>query len=59
MPGLHGQLTSGELANALAACHTLTALEPYLDRLTHVKISTLCADLTAEQEDRDRLAPGA
>jgi len=30
------------------------ALEPHIDRMTHIKISTLRADLTAEQEDRDR-----
>jgi hypothetical protein len=61
MPGLHGQLTSTELTNALAACETLMALEPYIDRMTHVKISMLRADLTAEKEDRDhaRLATGA
>jgi hypothetical protein len=54
MPGLHGQLTSTELTNALAACDTLTALEPYIDRMTHLKISTLRAGLTTEQEDRNR-----
>lgn len=54
MPGLHGQLTSTELTNALAACKTLMGLEPYIDRMTHIKISTLRSDLTNEQEDRNR-----
>jgi hypothetical protein len=54
MPGLHGQLTSTELTNALAACDTLTALAPYIDKMTHIKISTLRADLATEQEDRSR-----
>lgn len=56
MPGLHAQLTSSELADALDATETLLKLEPYIDRLTYTKISTLHADLTAEQEDRDRIA---
>lgn len=54
MPGHHGQLTSTELTNALAACDTLTALEPYIDKLTHIKISILRAGLAAEHEDRAR-----
>jgi len=54
MPGLHGQLTSSELAKAIEATGTLCGLEPYMDRMTYVKISTLHADLTVEQEDRDR-----
>lgn len=58
MPGLHGQLTSTELTNALAACDTLIALAPYLDQMTHIKISTLHTDLTAEQEDRHRARAG-
>jgi hypothetical protein len=56
MPGLHAQLTSTELTRALGACDTLIALEPYLDRLTWAKITTLHADLTAEQHDRATLA---
>lgn len=52
MPGLHGQLTSTELAKAIDATETLCEFEPYIDRMTHVKISTLHADLLAEQEDR-------
>ena len=52
MPGLHGQLTTAELTNALAACDTLKALSPYFDQMTSIKISTLHADLTAEQHDR-------
>jgi hypothetical protein len=52
MPGLHGQLTSTELTNALAACDTLIALAPYLDQMTRITISTLHTDLTTEQEDR-------
>jgi hypothetical protein len=59
MPGLHGQLTSTELTSALAATQTLLKLEPYLDRLTCTKISTLHADLTAEQDDRAKLATHA
>jgi hypothetical protein len=56
MPGLHAQLTTTELASALDATETLMKLEPYLDRDTYVKISTLHADLTTEQEDRERTA---
>ena len=56
MPGLHAQLTSTELTSALDATGTLLKLEPYIDRLTYTKISTLHADLTAEQDDRARLA---
>jgi hypothetical protein len=56
MPGHHVQLTSTELTSALGAAETLMRLEPYLDRETYVKISTLHADLTAEQEDRAKLA---
>lgn len=52
MPGLHAQLTSTELTNALDATETLLKLGPYIDRLVYVKISTLHADLVAEQEDR-------
>jgi hypothetical protein len=54
MPGLHGQLTSTELTNALAACDTLTALEPYIDKMTHIKISILRAGLATEHQDRTR-----
>lgn len=54
MPGLHQQMTSAELTNGLHAAATLMKLEPYIDRLTFVKIDTLHADLTAEQEDRDK-----
>ena len=54
MPGLHGQLTSTELTNALAACDTLIALAPYLGQMTRITISTLHTDLTTEQEDRHR-----
>jgi len=54
MPGLHGQLTSTELTNALTACDTLTALEPYIDRMTHIKISILRAALATEHQDRAR-----
>lgn len=53
MPGLHTQMTSTELTNGLHAAATLMKLEPYIDRLTFAKISTLRADFTAEQEDRD------
>ncbi len=56
MPGLHGQLTSTELTNALNATETLLKLEPYIDRPTFARISTLRADLAAEQEDRAKLA---
>ena len=56
MPGFHIQLTSTELAGALGATETLMKLETYLDRETYLKISTLHADLTAEQEDRERIA---
>jgi hypothetical protein len=56
MPGLHGQLTSTELTSALDATETLLTLEPYIDRITYAKISTLHADLTAEREDRHRIA---
>jgi hypothetical protein len=56
MPGHHVQLTTTELTGALGAAETLMRLEPYLDRETFVKISTLHADLTAEQEDRERIA---
>lgn len=59
MPGLHAQLTSTELTNALAAAGTLLKLEPYLDRLTYAKIRTLHAGLAAEQDDRARLAANA
>jgi hypothetical protein len=59
MPGLHAQLTSTELASALDATQTLIKLEPYLDRLTYTKISTLRADLTAEHDDRAKLASHA
>jgi hypothetical protein len=52
MPGLHAQLTSTELTSALGATGTLLELEPYLDRLTYAKISTLHADLSAEQDER-------
>jgi hypothetical protein len=54
MPGLHGQLTSTELTNALAACDTLTALEPYIDKMTHLKIRILRAGLATEEEGRTR-----
>jgi hypothetical protein len=57
MPGLHAQLT--ELTGVLDATETLLKLEPYIDRLTYTKISTLHADLTAEQEDRARIAADA
>jgi hypothetical protein len=56
MPGLHAQLTTTELTSALDATETLLKLEPYIDRLTYTKISTLHADLTTEQEDRQRIA---
>jgi hypothetical protein len=59
MPGFHGQMTTTELTNALAATGTLLKLEPYIDQPTYVKISTLHADLTAEQEDRAKLAAHA
>ncbi|MGD0606457.1 MAG: hypothetical protein ABSA53_23095 [Streptosporangiaceae bacterium] len=59
MPGLHGQLTSTELTNALAACDTLTALEPYIDKMTHIKISALRAGLAAEHQDRTRASAEA
>jgi hypothetical protein len=59
MPGLHAQLTSTELASALDATHTLLKLEPYLDRLAYAKISTLHAELTAEHDDRAKLASHA
>jgi len=52
MPGLHGQLTTTELTNALTACDTLTGLAPYLDQMTNLKVSTLRADLITEQQDR-------
>jgi hypothetical protein len=54
MPGLHGQLTSTELTNALTACDTLMGLEPYIDQMTTIKIRTLRTDLTSEQHDRTR-----
>jgi hypothetical protein len=56
MPGLHAQLTTTEMTGALDATETLLKLEPYIDRLTYTKISTLHADLTAEQEERARIA---
>jgi hypothetical protein len=56
MPGFHAQLTTAELAGALAATETLLKLEPYIDRLTYTKISTLHADLVNEQESRARIA---
>ncbi len=56
MPGLHAQLTSTELSSALDATETLLKLEPYIDRISYAKISTLHADLTAEVEDHARLA---
>ena len=56
MPGLHAQLTSTELNNALNATRTLFKLEPYIDRLTYTRINTLHADLTSEQDDRVELA---
>jgi hypothetical protein len=59
MPGLHAQLTTTELTSALDATQTLLKLEPYIDRLTYTKISTLRADLTAEQDDRAKLAAHA
>jgi hypothetical protein len=59
MPGLHAQLTTTELTSALDATQTLLKLEPYIDRLTYAKISTLRADLTAEQDDRAKLAARA
>jgi hypothetical protein len=59
MPGLHAQLTSTELTSALKATQTLLTLEPYIDRLTYTKISTLHAGLAAEQDDRARLAANA
>ena len=59
MPGLHAQLTTTELTSALDATRTLLKLEPYIDRLTYTKISTLRADLTAEQDDRAKLAAHA
>lgn len=52
MPGLHGQLTTTELANALTACDTLIGLSPYLDQMTNLKVSTLRANLVTEQQDR-------
>ena len=59
MPGLHAQLTTTELTGALDATQMLLKLEPYIDRLTYAKISTLRADLTAEQDDRAKLAAHA
>jgi hypothetical protein len=59
MPGLHAQLTSTELTSALAATQTLLKIKPFLDRLTWTKISTLHTDLTAEHDDRTRLAAHA
>lgn len=59
MPGLHGQLTSTELASALTACDTLIALSPYLDQMTNTKISTLHADLATEHDDRTRARTSA
>jgi hypothetical protein len=44
------------MTGALDATETLLKLEPYIDRLTYTKISTLHADLTAEQEERARIA---
>jgi hypothetical protein len=54
MPGLHGQLTSTELADAIDATEVLYNLGPYLERMTYIKIGTLRADLQAEREDRDK-----
>lgn len=61
MPGLHAQLTSTELTSALDATGTLLKLEPYIDRLTYTKISTLHTDLAAEQALRasGRIRPAA
>ena len=56
MPGLHAQLTTTELTSALDATETLLKLEPYIDRMTYTKISTLHADLSTEQQDRQRIA---
>jgi hypothetical protein len=56
MPGLHGQMTSAELTAALDAAGTLLKLETFIDRMTFVKISTLHADLEAEQDDRARIS---
>jgi hypothetical protein len=56
MPGIHGQLTSSELTRAIDAAETLLNLEPYLERTVYIKLSTLRADLEAEQTDRARLA---
>ncbi len=56
MPGLHAQLTTAELTKALNATEMLLKLEAYIDRLTYAKVSALHADLTAEQEDRLRIA---
>jgi hypothetical protein len=56
MPGLHAQLTTTELTSALDATETLLKLESCIDRLTYTKISTLHANLTTEQEDRQRIA---
>jgi hypothetical protein len=58
MPGLHGQLTSTELASALTACDTLIGLSPYLDQMTTIKITALHADLAAEQDDRHQARAG-
>jgi hypothetical protein len=55
MPGLHIQLTSSELTSALDATEALLKLEPYIERATYVKISTLHADLVNEQESRDHM----
>ncbi|GEM_PF-5030583 len=59
MPGLQAQLTSSELTRAIKATETLCSLEPYIDRLTWVKIDTLRADLLAEQEDRAKIIADA
>jgi hypothetical protein len=59
MPGLHAQLTSSELTSALDATSKLLKLQPYIDRLTYAKITTLHADLTAEHDDRAKLAAHA
>jgi len=56
MPGLHAQVTITDFFSDLETTETLLKLEPYIDRMTYTKISTLHADLSTEQEDRQRIA---
>ena len=54
MPACIGELTTTELRSMLKAVDVVLTFPQLYDPTTLVKLDTLLADLTAEQEDRSR-----